>query len=490
MTLNLNTDIFLYDISSLIRAFYPGEDMKIGNGCREQDSQPVINIDLKEYVQVSISQNGKIIYEKKEPAKGLNNFCSNKERREYKNLVKRLLFEGLCLCTNKTPSWGILTGVRPTKLAMERLILGESKEEAASFLEENYLCNPGKSELAAGIAGKELAILRKIGWQEGYSLYIGIPFCPTTCSYCSFASHSLEKFSGLVEDYLASLYVEIDAMAEFMKGKKLSCIYFGGGTPTALGARQLDELIFHVKEMFPMENVQEFTVEAGRPDSITKEKLIVLKKHNIDRISINPQTMRDDTLNRIGRKHSAEKIRECFFMAREMGFDNINMDIIVGLPGETVEDVEYTLKEVLKMSPDSLTVHSMVLKRAARLNLTMTAKEGSDSESINKMVELGYEYAAKMGMEPYYMYRQKNASGSLNESRDNIGYAKPGKEGIYNIIIMEEKQSILALGAGATTKRVFPDGSIERCENVKDAAHYIKRTDEMIERKRRLLDDM
>lgn len=517
MILNINTEQFLYDITALIRAFFPTGEIIVSGTEKEEvtmgffdaskqadnsdkKSGVVISVFQSDNISVSISENGKNIYDISEAFEGYNPLRDGKEelhktssknhlRRGYKNAVKRLLYKGLCKYTGKSPAWGILTGVRPTKLAMEQILSGESKEGAADFLENTYLCSRKKAELAAAIAEKECRIMRSIGYEDSYSLYIGIPFCPTTCSYCSFASYSLERSAGLVDEYLSCLYREIDGTARLMEGKKPCCVYFGGGTPTALSAVQLDELLGRVRTAFPMENVVEFTVEAGRPDSITKEKLEVLKGHKVDRISINPQTMKDETLVKIGRRHSTVDIRECFEMARSLGFSNINMDLIVGLPDETVEDVDNTLREVIKMAPDSLTVHSMVLKRAAQLNREMKTEEGADSKSINRMVELGYEYAFNAGLEPYYMYRQKNARGSMNESRDNIGYAVPGKESIYNIVIMEEIQTIVALGAGAVTKRVYPNRRIDRCENVKDVSWYIRKTDEMIERKQALLCD-
>ena len=517
MKLHLNTDLFLYDITSLLRAFYPGEQLVIQ---REDEKQQIENgsvhhelslsVELTDTIKVVLQAEGKPVYEetrsfigKEKPywnpiRDGVTELhkssLRNEERREYKNLMKRMIFEALQQYTGKCPSWGTLTGVRPTKLAMEGFIAGENKEAIERLFLEDYLCSAKKAKLAAEIAETEYQLLKKIHWQEGYSLYIGIPFCPTTCHYCSFASYSLEKFADRVPEYLTALYCEIDAMAKFMKGQRLSCVYFGGGTPTSLNAKQLDELLGHVREVFPMEHVEEFTVEAGRPDTITREKLEIMKKHRVSRISINPQTMKQETLDRIGRNHSVEDIREIFKMARELGFDNINMDLIVGLPGESVKDVKDTLEEIKKLQPDSLTVHSMVLKRAARLNQEMTAKDGCNSEDIDLMVDLGLQYAADMGMKPYYMYRQKNAQGSLNESRDNIGYSLPGKEGLYNIIIMEEVQTIIACGAGSSTKRVWttpnPDGThrIERCENVKDLTSFTGRIDEMIERKRKLFE--
>lgn len=512
MRLRLNTDLFLYDITSLLRAFYPGEQLviekeqqrQVENGAVEHDL--FLSVELSETIQVVLKAADETVYEAKQVFTGKEepywnplrdgltevhkSSLRNEERRAYKNLMKRMIFEGFYQYTGKYPAWGTLTGVRPTKLAMEGYIAGESREKIRQLFLQDYLCSEKKAKLAAEIAETEYELLKRIRWQEGYSLYIGIPFCPTTCHYCSFASYSLEKFSDRVGDYLKALYREIDAMAEFLKDQRLSCVYFGGGTPTSLSEEQLDDLLGYVRTVFPMEAVEEFTVEAGRPDTITQGKLAVMKKHQVSRISINPQTMKQETLERIGRNHSVEDIRRVFALARQEGFDNINMDLIVGLPGETVEDVKNTMEQIRQIKPDSLTVHSMVLKRAAKLNQEMTAKEGCSAEDVDRMVELGMQCAADMGMKPYYMYRQKNAQGSLNESRDNIGYAVPGKEGLYNIIIMEEKQTIVALGAGATTKRVGQeDGRIDRADNVKSLKDYMERTDEMIERKKRLLED-
>ena len=247
-------------------------------------------------------------------------------------------------------------------------------------------------------------------------------------------------------------------------------------------AEELDKLITKVKSAFDFYNVKEFTVEAGRADSITYEKLMVLKKHNVSRISINPQTMKDETLKIIGRRHSVEDVVNAFKMAREIGFDNINMDIILGLPGEMAEDVQYTVDEIKKLSPDSLTVHSLAIKRASRLHSWITENGIETLNNTDRTMEIAAKAAEDMKLKPYYLYRQKNMSGNF----ENVGYAMEGKEGIYNILIMEEKQTIVALGAGSITKVVLPDGRIERCDNVKDVALYIEKIDEMIERKKSL----
>ena len=273
-------------------------------------------------------------------------------------------------------------------------------------------------------------------------------------------------------------------MAEKKKGCTLDTVYFGGGTPTSLSPEDLDTLITKLKNTFDFSTVQEFTVEAGRPDSITREKLEVLKKHGVTRISINPQTMKQETLKIIGRRHTVEDVKDRFHMARELGFDNINMDLIIGLPEEDLDDVRSTMEQVKELGPDSLTVHSLAIKRAARLNTMKEVYKDLKITNTQEMIDLTAEYARGMGLEPYYLYRQKNMAGNF----ENVGYAKPGKACLYNILIMEEKGDILACGAGTTTKITYPDENrLERVENVKDVEQYISRINEMIERKEKLL---
>ena len=268
--------------------------------------------------------------------------------------------------------------------------------------------------------------------------------------------------------------------AEELKDKVLNTVYIGGGTPTTLNAEQLDRLLMKIEEKFDFTHVKEFTVEAGRPDSVTVEKLQAIKKHKVDRISVNPQTMKDETLKIIGRHHTVQQTIEAYQLAREVGFDNINMDLIIGLPGETKNDVAHTLEELKKLAPDSITVHSLAIKRAARLNLFKDTYEEMGLENSAEIMDLTYASCKEQGLLPYYLYRQKNMAGNF----ENVGYAKADKAGIYNILIMEEKQSIVAAGAGASTKMVYPGGRIERIENVKDVGQYIERIDEMIQRKK------
>ena len=279
-------------------------------------------------------------------------------------------------------------------------------------------------------------------------------------------------------------FKELEYTARKMEGRPLDTVYFGGGTPTSLSAEDLEALLSRIEQLFDLSRVLEFTVEAGRPDSITMDKLKVLRDHGITRISINPQTMNQKTLDLIGRHHTVDMVKDRFYMARELGFDNINMDLIMGLPEENMDDVRRTLEEVKALAPDSLTVHSLAIKRAARLN--MFKEEYGDLKISNtpEMIALSEACARRMGMEPYYLYRQKNMAGNF----ENVGYSLPGKACLYNILIMEELATIVACGAGTTTKVVFPsENRRERCENVKEVEQYINRVDEMIGRKEKIL---
>ena len=353
---------------------------------------------------------------------------------------------------------------------------------------ETYLADPQKANLCRRVAQREKVLLESRPFEKEYSLYIGIPFCPTTCLYCSFTSFPVSRFGDRMRAYLDALYKELAFVAKHHRDKKLTTIYIGGGTPTTLNPQQLDRLIRKIKCSFDLSDLVEFTVEAGRPDSITKEKLMVLRNHDISRISINPQTMKQETLDLIGRHHTVQQTIDSFYLARELGFDNINMDLIVGLPGESLSDVADTMEVIRKLAPDNLTVHSLAIKRAARLNIQRERYQDFEIVNTADHIALTSKVAEEMGLFPYYLYRQKNMAGNF----ENVGYAAPGKAGVYNVLIMEEKQSIVACGAGASTKRVWvqpnPDGThrIERAENVKDVAQYITRIDEMIERKSRL----
>lgn len=442
---------------------------------------------------------------------------SNPYRTYYKNIAKRLVFNILTKLNDKAaknnrigkafpdemnmkiPVWGTMTGVRPTKIVMNEIMSGKDEIQVKNLLKELYCCSKDKVELAYDIAVRELELLKKVDYDNGYSLYIGIPFCPTTCLYCSFTSYPYDKFGHMADSYIEALIKELKFLSEIstngiLSGKKLTSVYIGGGTPTALADKQLYRLLSFISDNFLFDKCNEFTVEAGRPDSITNSKLRLLKDFGVERISVNPQTMRQETLNLIGRKHTVKQTIEAFNMARENGFDNINMDLIIGLPKETPKDFCDTLSQVEKLNPDSLTIHSLVVKRASKLGIelddwkmdTTDVEKKTGNTCIDKMLEIGQEFTERHGYKPYYMYRQKNKAGHFGSSgQENIGYAREGKECLYNIFIMEEKQTILAAGAGASLKLYHEAlGQVSRIENVKNVSDYIARVDEMIERKK------
>lgn len=395
-----------------------------------------------------------------------------------KNDLKRNIYINLLKLGNKELPWGTLTGIRPTKIVMEMLENDMSLEDIKKHLKDVYLVSDKRIKLCTDTAKNEFNTLKKIDYKNGYSLYIGIPFCPTRCLYCSFTSYSIAQWKKDTDTYVEALCKELLAVSKMYKGKKLQTIYMGGGTPTSLEGYQLSKILNVVKKNFDLSNLLELTVEAGRPDSITREKLEALKAAGVDRISINPQTMQQKTLDLIGRHHTIEDIFESYKLARDVGFENINMDFIIGLNGETLEDVIDSFTKVKSFAPESITIHSLALKRAARLN-TENKREIMDNDLILSMINTATDTCADLGLEPYYLYRQKNMAGNL----ENIGFSKPGKECLYNILIMEEKQTIIACGAGTSSKIVFGDGRIERIENVKDPKLYIERLDEMIMRK-------
>lgn len=470
---------FEYDVYNLVKSFYPEEEVAMFD-----EDQPVG--EYGERISLFYGKN-KITVRMEKWGRDRQCFergvwvCFDSDRRETKNKLKILLYDMLKERTGQELPWGTLTGVRPTKIPMALLEEGYSNVEIARIMREEYLVSKEKTALSITIANRERHILQKIDYSNGYSLYIGIPFCPTICSYCSFSSSPLKAWKEKVDDYLDALCREIKETATLCAGRTPDTVYIGGGTPTTLEPRQMERLLSEVERYFDLSSVREYTVEAGRPDSITEEKLQVIRKHPVTRISINPQTMNQETLDIIGRKHTVEDIRQAFLLARKLGFDNINMDLIVGLPGEEREEVENSMRQVTDLDPDSITVHSLAIKRAARLNLFKEEYQEMTFTNNQEIMAMTASYAAGAGMAPYYLYRQKNMKGNF----ENVGYAKPGKEGIYNILIMEEKQSILALGAGASTKYVTGD-RIERAENVKDIKNYISRIDEMIERKKLL----
>ncbi len=490
--LQKNTD----DIHALTRAFFPEEEVSITQcGVSGDDlSHPVIKPE-------NSGKGGKLVY-KSDRYEMFEIDVATDEKDE----LKRTVYTALSNHTGKTLQWGALTGIRPTRLVRRRVESGMSGDEIVADMKKCYFTSEEKTQLSIGIVKKERELINRlisdrelyegikctdvidagrIFYNSGsYSLYVDIPFCPTRCLYCSFTSNAVGNDRSIVSDYLDALEEEIRRSAELIRGRAdrvPDTVYIGGGTPTALLADELDRLLTLLGEAFDTDRSYEFTVEAGRPDSITGEKLEVMKKHMVSRISVNPQTMNQTTLDTIGRRHSAAQVREAFNMAREHGFDNINMDMIIGLPGEGIMEVGNTVDELCKLNPDSLTIHTLAVKRASAM------KERQETGSLNReeaeaMMDRACKGALSLGMSPYYLYRQKNMSGNL----ENTGYAKEGKHCLYNILINEEIQDILALGAGAISKRVDINGNTRRCANYKQVRDYIANTENVMNKKREL----
>ncbi len=400
------------------------------------------------------------------------------KKRAVKRLCKVTLYELLKELTGHRPPWGSLTGIRPTRLMYEKLAVGMNADEAAAALQAEFDVTPEKTDLLERIISEQ-AKLPKPDEHE-LDVYVSVPFCRTRCAYCSFPGEALGK-GGMVEPYLDALIWELHEGARLMREAgyrlRLRAVYVGGGTPTSLDEKNFARLMESVMEVFP--NAVEYTVEAGRPDTITRAKLEMLRRLGVGRISVNPQTMNDETLRIIGRDHTSAQTIEAFRMARELGFEDINMDVIAGLPGEGEEHFSRTMDAIAALKPDSLTVHTLAIKRSSRLNIEKAPLP--DAHIAADMVRMGEETAALLGLKPYYLYRQKYMAGQ----QQNVGYAREGAACLYNVDIMEETTSILAMGAGAISKRIFPDRElrIERAPNVSDVSVYISRVNDMARRK-------
>ena len=468
----LNNEQFNYDVYQMINLFYLLPDIKF----------------VEENYDFNVNVKADVIEIKKESETFV--YTINKSNK-LKEEVKKAVFLYFSENTTKELPWGTLIGIRPSKKALELLQNGFSDDAIIADFKDKHIVRKDKAQLCIDVAKFEKNIVNKD--KDSISIYIGMPFCPTRCVYCSFASNSIAKCRDIVDPYLDALSHEISSIGNYVKEKKLNieCVYFGGGTPTSVNDEQFEFIMKCIYEAFiEHNNVKEFTVECGRPDSITMLKLKTMKKYGVDRISINPQTMNDDTLKLIGRSHSVNDVIEKFNMARELGFDNINMDLIVGLPGEKMSHIIKTCDKIFALKPDSITIHGMTIKRASRLHENMLNNYKfviPAQDELNKMYELTAQLSKKLDMKPYYMYRQKNMVGSM----ENVGYTRLGREGIYNIQMIEEKQTVIALGADAVCKVVFlEENRHERFANVKDVREYIKRVDEMIEKKIALLETL
>jgi oxygen-independent coproporphyrinogen III oxidase len=411
--------------------------------------------------------------------------------RQVKTALSHVYLNVLQGLTGIRQKWGILTGIRPTKLIHKQNMLGTARDEVHSKLKEEYLITDEKIELMQNIVDRQLSVVPDLyDVQNEVSIYIGIPFCPTKCAYCTFPAYAILGKQGRVDSFLAGLHYEIQEMGRWLKEKgiKITTIYYGGGTPTSITAEEMDALYEEMYKSFPdVDKVREVTVEAGRPDTISTEKLEVLNKWNIDRISINPQSYTQETLKAIGRHHTVEETIDKFHLARQMGMNNINMDLIIGLPNEEVPELRHSLDETEKLMPESLTVHTLSFKRASEMTKNKEKYKVADRLEIERMMNLAEEWTSAHGYEPYYLYRQKNILGNL----ENVGYALPGQDSIYNIMIMEEVQTIIGIGCGAASKFIDPKtGKITHFANPKEPNAYNLAFKEYTEKKIKILDEL
>ena len=475
------------DIRAMVMAFFPGEKIQVISPFEvAQFDREAINaltfllsiLFDEDKTRMRVEEGGHVIF-------SAYTFGDYTDRKAYRNKFKLALYKLLSEYTGRVLPWGSLTGMRPTKIATKAMEEAFQDNDIIDYYKRTYETSEAKARLALDVAKRERRIINMIDPAEDYCLYIGIPFCPTRCIYCSFTAYPVREYASRVDDYVEALRKELANISLINKGRRLIAVYMGGGTPTALSAEQLDKLMTELEYSFDLDNLLEFTVEAGRPDSITREKLEVMKAHGVTRISINPQSMNQKTLKAIGRAHTPEMIVDSFKLARELGFDNINMDLIAGLPGEKLGDMAATLDEVLDMGPESITVHSLAIKKKAGLNERYDEFKQSINQDIDRMLLLSAERARGAGMLPYYLYRQRNIAGNL----ENTGFALPGAECRYNVLIMEERLDTFAAGAGSVTRLVSLDEDknvikVDRVEDVKNVDEYIQRIEEMIERKK------
>jgi len=477
------------EIAELVRAFFPGRTVKLvetmpdnfSNHCMICCQHRAFENKLEIIISIYIDNDEKI----KRTVECHLEYKDNLEyRKSIKNNMKLALYDTLEEFTGTSLDWGALTGIRPTKIVHDLMDKGLDREKILDVLFQKYRVNTEKSNLLIEIAEIQRPYLSSNNEQK-VAVYINIPVCATKCLYCSFPSDTIDRCGFLIDDYITALIFELKQFSNWIEENAIivETVYIGGGTPTSLRISQLDRLLQSVGELIIQRNNGlkiEYTVEGGRPDSMDREKLVLLKHHGVNRISINPQSMNQKTLSAIGRSHTPEEVINCFHMAREIGFECINMDVIVGLPGEDENDVEYTMEQIKKLGPDNLTVHTLAIKRASMLKDRIDEYSFPDTQTAAEMLKVCRRGAAAMGMVPYYLYRQKYMLGNM----ENVGYTVPGKECIYNIQIMEERQSVWAFGAGGITKIYHPEHNrIERVPNVKNIKEYIDRVDEMIERK-------
>lgn len=464
---------FKYEIESTLKMFFPTEKFQFSNDINNAVGNRfvVVGKDFnKIYTDVMI--NGTIFHNQKDVIIDDNKYIEH----ELCRMIYHILKDALKI----TPAWGLMTGIRPVKKVTELIEQGKDFEDIKNILTEKYEISPEKLNLAYNTAVNQLPIIRKIN-RKAVSLYISIPFCPSRCSYCSFVSHSIESAKKLIPDYVKSLCRELEIISHIIKetNTQIDTVYFGGGTPTAIPAEDIRTIMECVENHFDLNSIREYSFEAGRPDTITEEKLHIIKEYGANRISINPQTLNDDVLKVIGRKHSGDDAIKAFELARKIGFENINTDLIAGLPTESAESFRNTLDKIVDLSPESITVHTLTLKRAA--NLFVHGSENIKNPA-SEMVDYSIEKLMNNNYFPYYMYRQKNTVDNL----ENVGYSKKGFESYYNIYIMDETQTIIGAGCAASTKLVYPDNRIERIHNYKFPYEYIGNFEQLMAKKKEI----
>lgn len=470
MNLYVKNHNFHFELENLTRLFFPNEKITVIRDFSEPQP-PYIYTEVSDKITISVN---------------IGSF--NKSETAVKKLTDgdnelvsaQLLYKLLCDFTGLTQPWGILTGVRPVKL-LRRLAEESNEEQAVKKFEKDFFVSNEKIALSRETEHNERKIL-ELSKPESFSLYVGIPFCPSRCSYCSFVMASIERAEKLIEPYTKLLCEEIKQTAEIANklGLRLETVYFGGGTPTTLSAEQLDTVLGTVNKSFDMSTCREFTVEAGRPDTIDIAKLFALKENKIDRISINPQTVNDEVLKTIGRKHTAQQFFDAFELARKCGFDNINTDLIAGLPTDTPESFKNSLDSIVRLNAECITVHTLCMKRASRLTTEGVTLDLQQARDAREMLAYTQNILGQNEYIPYYMYRQSRMVGNL----ENVGWSKRGFESLYNVYVMDETHTILACGSGGVTKlkRNNPD-YLERIFNFKYPYEYIDRFDELIQRK-------
>lgn len=477
MILEILGHSYQYELEKLTRLFFPNEKIRVVFEKSEEADEPLCRTEIEDNSAHVLCRFGEKIWEQTVSLQGVQ---------DAELQIASMLFCALAELTGYQPKWGLLTGIRPSKLLLA-LQKEMGSENARAYFRDRFFVSEEKTALTESVASREEAIIRT-SRPESCSLYVSIPFCPTRCSYCSFVSHATTSPTAkkLVPEYVSLLTKEIAQTGAYAKrfGLRLESVYFGGGTPTTLSAEQLDALLAAIEEAFDLSAVREYTVEAGRPDTVTREKLSALKNGGVTRISINPQTFNDAVLREIGRNHTSALTESAYFEARNAGFHNINMDFIAGLPTDTPESFAASIDRALELKPENITVHTLALKRASRLGTQNTQVERAAGLDADRMLCYAYQNLTDNAYHPYYMYRQSKTLGNL----ENTGYAKSGYECIYNIFMMEECHTVFAVGAGAVTKLKSPHGKeIERIFNYKYPYEYISGFEEILTRKEKIL---